>query len=74
MDTSRIGVALWSLGPTPDEAALRRSLETTASIGLKGRRNPARGETPGSFIRHPRGLKGRRKRPSTFHSQGVTLG
>jgi sugar phosphate isomerase/epimerase len=36
MNTDKIGVALWSLGPTPDEAALRRSLETTAEIGLKG--------------------------------------
>ena len=34
--TEKIGVALWSLGPTRTEAELRRSLETTAEIGLKG--------------------------------------
>ncbi len=32
----KIGVALWSLGPTRTEADLRRSLETTAEIGFKG--------------------------------------
>jgi len=35
MGSLKIGVALWSLGPTPDEAALRRSLETAAEIGVK---------------------------------------
>jgi L-ribulose-5-phosphate 3-epimerase len=34
--SDKIGVALWSLGPTRTEADLRRSLETTAEIGLKG--------------------------------------
>src|SRR5439155_8935200 len=32
----KIGVALWSLGPSRTEADLRRSLGTTAEIGLKG--------------------------------------
>jgi sugar phosphate isomerase/epimerase len=36
MDVNKIGVALWTLGPTPDEAALRRSLETAAEVGVKG--------------------------------------
>jgi len=36
MGSLKIGVALWSLGPTPDEAALRTRLETAASIGVKG--------------------------------------
>jgi L-ribulose-5-phosphate 3-epimerase len=34
--SEKIGLALWSLGPTRTEADLRRSLETTAEIGLKG--------------------------------------
>src|SRR5919199_3675476 len=34
--SEKIGVALWSLGPTRTEAELRRSLETTAEIGLRG--------------------------------------
>ena len=36
MGSLKIGVALWSLGPTPDEATLRKRLETAAEIGLKG--------------------------------------
>jgi sugar phosphate isomerase/epimerase len=36
MNAEKIGVALWSLGGTPDEAALRKNLETAAGIGLKG--------------------------------------
>ena len=35
MGSLKIGVALWSLGATPDEAALREKLETAAKIGLK---------------------------------------
>src|SRR5437870_4816134 len=34
--SDKISVALWSLGPTRTEAELRRSLETTAEIGIKG--------------------------------------
>jgi L-ribulose-5-phosphate 3-epimerase len=34
--SEKIGVALWSLGKTPTEAELRRSLETTIEIGLNG--------------------------------------
>src|SRR5947209_8734275 len=34
--SEKMGVALWSLGPTRTEAELRRSLEATAEIGLKG--------------------------------------
>lgn len=34
--SEKIGVALWSLGPTRTEEQLRRSLETAAEIGLKG--------------------------------------
>jgi sugar phosphate isomerase/epimerase len=34
--SEKIGVALWSLGKTRTEEELRRSLETTAEIGLKG--------------------------------------
>src|SRR4051794_22705555 len=34
--SEKIGVALWSLGKTRTEEELRRSLETTAEIGLRG--------------------------------------
>src|SRR5204863_3838329 len=34
--SEKIGVALWSLGKTRTEEDLRRSLETTVEIGLKG--------------------------------------
>jgi L-ribulose-5-phosphate 3-epimerase len=36
MGSLKIGVALWSFGPTPDMAALDRSLETAVDIGVKG--------------------------------------
>jgi sugar phosphate isomerase/epimerase len=36
MGTLKIGVALWSLGPTATEDQLRRNLEQAAEIGFKG--------------------------------------
>jgi len=36
MGSLRIGVALWSFGPTPDMAALENSLQTAVDVGVKG--------------------------------------
>ena len=33
MGSLKIGCALWTLGPTPDVATLRRYMETVAEIG-----------------------------------------
>ncbi len=36
MSSLKIGVALWSFGPTADEAQLAERLDTAAALGLKG--------------------------------------
>jgi len=36
MGSLKIGVALWSFGPTPDMAALEKNLQTAVDVGVKG--------------------------------------